>query len=143
MSDEYKITREEHINIYDGKKTLEKLRILSETKGLPESNHQSISDSKQSFTMELLNSLSPINEIIKLFQELEEQGYKIGVCSNSIRRTVLTALSKSELIHHCSVIVSNEDVKNSKPHPEMYWKSMSIMGAVSYTHLTLPTIYSV
>ena len=127
LDDEYKITREEHINIYDGKKTLEKLRILSETKGLPESNHQSISDSKQSFTMELLSSLSPIDEIIKLFQELEEQGYKIGVCSNSIRRTVLTALSKSELIHHCSVIVSNEDVKNSKPHPEMYWKAMSIM----------------
>jgi len=127
LSDEYKITREEHINIYDGKKTLEKLRLLSETKGLPESNHQSISESKQSFTMKLLNSLSPIGEIIKLFQELEEQGYKIGVCSNSIRRTVLTALSKSELIHHCSVIVSNEDVKNSKPHPEMYWKAMSIM----------------
>jgi len=127
LSDEYKITREEHINIYDGKKTLEKLRLLSETKGLPESNHQSISESKQSFTMKLLNSLSPIGEIIKLFQELEEQGYRIGVCSNSIRRTVLTALSKSELIHHCSVIVSNEDVKNSKPHPEMYWKAMSIM----------------
>ena len=127
LDDEYKITREEHINIYDGKKTLEKLRLLSKTKGLPESYHQSISDSKQSFTMELLSSLSPIDEIIKLFQELEEQGYKIGVCSNSIRRTVLTALSKSELIHHCSVIVSNEDVKNSKPHPEMYWKAMSIM----------------
>jgi len=130
LSDEYKITREEHINIYDGKKTLEKLRLLSETKGLPESNHQSISESKQSFTMKLLNSLSPIGEIIKLFQELEEQGYRIGVCSNSIRRTVLTALSKSELIHHCSVIVSNEDVKNSKPHPEMYWKTMSMMGCL-------------
>ena len=130
LSDEYKITREEHINIYDGKKTLEKLRLLSETKGLPESNHQSISESKQSFTMKLLNSLSPIGEIIKLFQELEEQGYRIGVCSNSIRRTVLTALSKSELIHHCSVIVSNEDVKNSKPHPEMYWKAMSMMGVL-------------
>lgn len=130
LSEEYRITREEHINIYDGKKTTEKLRMLTEVKGLPEKYHQCISDKKQSLTMELLTELKPIPEITKLFEELEAKGYKIGVCSNSIRRTVLTALSKSHLIHHCSVIISNEDVKNSKPHPEMYWKAMSIMGVL-------------
>lgn len=128
LSEEYRITREEHINVYDGKKTTEKLRMLTKAKGLPEKYHQCISDKKQSLTMELLAELKPIPEITRLFEELEAKGYKIGVCSNSIRRTVLTALSKSHLIHHCSVIVSNEDVKNSKPHPEMYWKAMSIMG---------------
>jgi len=130
LDDQYKITREEHINMYDGKKTLEKLRMLSEFKGLPTTDHARISDQKQVNTMKLLTEMQPIPEIVKLFQELEDQGYKIGVCSNSIRRTVLTALSKSQLIHHCSVIVSNEDVKNSKPHPEMYWKAMSIMGVL-------------
>ena len=130
LDDQYKITREEHINMYDGKKTLEKLRMLSEFKGMPTTDHSRISDQKQANTMKLLTEMKPIPEIVKLFQELEDQGYKIGVCSNSIRRTVLTALSKSQLIHHCSVIVSNEDVKNSKPHPEMYWKAMSIMGVL-------------
>jgi dTDP-glucose pyrophosphorylase len=28
------------------------------------------------------------------------------------------------------LIISNEDVKNSKPHPEMYWKAMSMMGVL-------------
>ena len=37
--------------------------------------------------------------------------YKIGVCS-SIRRTVLTTLSQIGLMEYCSVIMSNEDVKN-------------------------------
>ena len=73
----------------------------------------------------------PINTCaLELFQRLEDDGYTIGVCSNSIRRTVLTALSKSGLIEYCSVILSNEDVKNSKPHPEIYWKAMSMMGCL-------------
>tara|TARA_B100000780_G_scaffold160268_1_gene112018 strand:+ start:887 stop:1156 length:270 start_codon:yes stop_codon:yes gene_type:complete len=65
-----------------------------------------------------------------VFKNLENNNYKIGVCSNSIRRTVLTALAKTELMEYCSVILSNEDVKNSKPHPEMYWKAMSIMSVL-------------
>ena len=77
--------------------------------------------------MEKISALEPIDEIVKLFQELEQQNYLIGVCSNSIRRTVLTALAKTQLMEYCSVIISNEDVKNSKPHPEMYWKAMSMM----------------
>jgi dTDP-glucose pyrophosphorylase len=28
------------------------------------------------------------------------------------------------------LIISNEDVKNSKPHPEMYWKAISIMSCL-------------
>ena len=28
------------------------------------------------------------------------------------------------------LIVSNEDVKNSKPHPEMYWKAISTMSCL-------------
>ena len=130
LPDEYRITREEHINIYDGKKTLEKLDMLTSRKGLPIELHSEISDKKQELTIKLLNELKPIPEIKLLFKELEEQGFKIGVCSNSVRRSVLASLAKSELIHHCSVIVSNEDVKNSKPHPEMYWKAMSMMNVL-------------
>lgn len=51
-------------------------------------------------------------------------------CSNSIRRSVLTMLSKLGLIEYMDLIISNEDVKNSKPHPEMYWKAMSMMGVL-------------
>lgn len=124
----YYITEEEHINLYDGLKTTEKLQMLTERKNLPIKMHQKIWEDKQQVTMKKLGELKPIPKIIKLFQYLENNGYKIGVCSNSIRRTVLTALSASKLIQYCSVIISNEDVKNSKPHPEMYWKAMSIMS---------------
>jgi dTDP-glucose pyrophosphorylase len=39
-------------------------------------------------------------------------------------------LSKIGIIEYMDLIISNEDVKNSKPHPEMYWKSMSMMGVL-------------
>ena len=37
-------------------------------------------------------------------------------------------LSKVGLIEYFDLILSNEDVRNSKPHPELYWKAMSLMG---------------
>jgi hypothetical protein len=39
-------------------------------------------------------------------------------------------LSKFDIIDRFDLIISNEDVKNSKPHPEMYWKAMSMMGCL-------------
>ena len=130
LGEEYAISEKEHTNLYDGRKTFEKLELLTERKGLPQSSHKEIYDKKQSITMEKISDVKPIEEIVELFKELENQKYQIGVCSNSIRRTVLTALSKTALMEYCSVIISNEDVKNSKPHPEMYWKAMSIMSVL-------------
>ena len=127
LGEQYAISEKEHTSLYDGRKTFEKLDLLTERKGLPSSLHKEIYDKKQSITMTKISELKPIDEIVKLFQELEQQNYLIGVCSNSIRRTVLTALAKTQLMEYCSVIISNEDVKNSKPHPEMYWKAMSMM----------------
>ena len=130
LGEQYAISEKEHTNTYDGRKTFEKLKLLTEQKGLPTTLHNEIYYKKQSITMEKISALEPIEEITKLFQELEQQKYLIGVCSNSIRRTVLTALAKTQLMEYCSVIISNEDVKNSKPHPEMYWKAMSMMSVL-------------
>lgn len=125
--DRFAINDEEHRNLYDGRKTKEKLILLSERKGLKESSHQKIFDLKQKYTMEMMHTIKENDEHIELFKELSEQGYSIGVCSNSIRRTVLTAVSMTGLMEYCSVVLSNEDVQNSKPHPEIYWKAMSMM----------------
>lgn len=130
LSEKYEISPEDHRNIYDGRKTREKLQMLTEKKGLPIEDHDTVFEIKQKKTVEMMHNL-PINtHALELFQELENQGYLIGVCSNSIRRTVLTALAKSGLIEYCSVVLSNEDVKNAKPHPEIYWKAMSMMNCL-------------
>lgn len=127
LDDDYKIDRNEHINLYDGLKTYEKLEMLTLRKYLPRTLHDQIHENKQRYTLEMIRNLNPIDHIVELFKKLNEDGYAIGVCSNSIRRTVITALTSSKLIEHCSILLSNEDVKNTKPHPEIYWRAMTLM----------------
>jgi len=130
LGPEYAISEEDHINFYDGRKTYEKLQMLTDRKGLPFSRHEEISNHKQRITIQMISNLEPIDEIVELFKALEQKGYIIGVCTNSVRRTALTALAKTGLMQYCSVVMSNQDVKNSKPHPEMYWKAMSVLGVL-------------
>jgi HAD superfamily hydrolase (TIGR01509 family) len=127
LGEEYAVTEEEHRKIYDGRKTRDKLKILTEMKNFPASLHDEVFEKKQNLTKEMYKTLKPNKEIELLFSELESKGYKIGVCTNSMRKTALIALAKTNLIDYCSIILSNDDVHNPKPHPEIYWKAMSIM----------------
>jgi len=126
----YAITWEEHLSIYDGLKTNQKLDILHERKGLPKESFKRIWGDKQKYTLESLHKLNPSVQLQVCMDSLISQGYKIGVCSNSIRKTVLTVLSKFNIIDKFDLILSNEDVKNSKPHPEIYWKAISEIGVL-------------
>jgi len=126
----YAIDWNEHLSIYDGLKTTQKLQMLTERKGLPESSHELVWEAKQYWTLQMLKELKPNQTLQSVMNALVEDGYKLAVCSNSIRKTVLTTLSKLGIIEFMDLIISNEDVKNSKPHPEMYWKAISVMSCL-------------
>jgi HAD superfamily hydrolase (TIGR01509 family) len=127
--EQYVITWEEHLSIYDGLKTNQKLEIISNKKALPVNSYQRIWEKKQIFTSEALSDLKVMDHIKKCISGLSNDGYKIVCCSNSIRKTVLTVLSKLNIIQYFDLILSNEDVKNSKPHPEIYWAAISAMSS--------------
>lgn len=122
------ISESEHLSIYDGLKTNQKLHLLSKNKGLNIDLHEKIWNKKQELTIEAISKLNKDSNLIELFKTLRQNGYKLACCSNSIRRSVLVMLSKIGLIEYMDLILSNEDVKNAKPHPEIYWKAMSMMG---------------
>jgi len=126
----YVISEAEHLSIYDGLKTTQKLELLTKNKGLHPEFYDSIWYRKQHLTIEAISQLKLDERLIEIFKELRDKGYKLACCSNSIRRSVLVILSKIGLIEYMDLILSNEDVKNSKPHPEMYWKAMSMMGVL-------------
>jgi len=130
LGDKYKIEWEEHLSIYDGLKTNQKLELLTKLKGLPVESYKQIWDFKQKDTLNLLSNLKPSKQIINCLQSLNNDGYKIACCSNSIRKTVLTVLSKLGIIEYFDLILSNEDVLNSKPHPEIYWNAISKLNCL-------------
>jgi len=128
LGEKYMITWDEHLSRYDGLKTSQKLEMLTKDKDLPVELYDEVWINKQKLTIDKLKNLPQSEQLIECMNFLTNDGYKIAVCSNSIRKTVLTVLSKLGIIEYVDLIISNEDVKNSKPHPEMYWKAISIMS---------------
>jgi HAD superfamily hydrolase (TIGR01509 family) len=124
LPEEFKISWKEHLSIYDGLKTNQKLVILTKRKNLPTDLYEDVWKKKQQFTEQALFSLNRNEILIELFQYLKQKEFKIAICSNSIRNTILTVLNKFEIIDFIDEVISNQDVDNSKPHPEMYWKAM-------------------
>ena len=130
IDEKYVISESEHLLIYDGLKTNQKLELLTQYKGLTRDSYETVWNRKQQLTIEAVSKLQPDLEKIELFKKLRDIGYKLACASNSIRRSVLVMLSKIGIIEYMDLIISNEDVKNSKPHPEMYWKTMSMIGVL-------------
>jgi len=130
LGGQYAIEWNEHLSKYDGLKTNQKLEMLTKEKGLPVEMYAKVWDKKQKITLQKLRDLEQSSELIDCMERLYSEGYRLVVCSNSIRRTVLTVLSKLGIIEYFDLILSNEDVKTSKPHPEIYWKAMSMVGVL-------------
>ena len=130
LGPEYYIDWGEHLSKYDGLKTIQKLEMLTKEKGLPINKYDEIWKNKQRLTIEKIKNIKSSTQLKVCIDTLSKKGYKLVCCSNSIRKTILTVLSKLEIIEYFDLILSNEDVKNSKPHPEIYWKAISIMGVI-------------
>ena len=101
---------DEHLRVYDGLKTTEKLKMLTKNKNFPIDKQEEVWGLKQKFTLKALSNLSPDKDLVSTIKSLSERGFKLGCCSNSIRRSVLTILSKLGLIEYMDVVLSNEDV---------------------------------
>jgi HAD superfamily hydrolase (TIGR01509 family) len=125
LGSNYEISWSEHLSTYDGLKTMEKLRILSKDKGLPTDSYTRIWEDKQKYTLEYLKDVEPNYVLSNTLHKLVNEGYILAVCSNSIKTTIQLLINKLGLDSYINIIISNEDVKNSKPHPEMYWKVMT------------------
>ena len=127
---EYAFDWSEHLAVYDGLTTRQKLSLLSEKKGLPIKDHNKLWRKKQLITYEMLRSIEPDTRLQKVMSGLVEDGYKIGLCTNSIRKTAITVVAKLGLAEYMDFILSGEDIQNPKPHPEIYWTAISKMNVL-------------
>lgn len=124
----YQITREEHLAKYDGLPTRKKLQMLTNEKGLPEESHTTVWRLKQSETQDVIRSTIKENPaLIECMKSLCGK-YKIHCASNSVDETVYNVLKRLGILQYFDLFVSNEKVKNPKPHAEMYLKCMVDAG---------------
>lgn len=124
----YVISLDDQALIYEGLTTLGKLEILTKLKGLPKELYPKIWESKQKYSTELFRSLRIDDDLVSLFFHLKSTGTAIAVASNSIRATVDLCLSNLGISKYISLSLSNEDVSNPKPDPQIYLECMVRLG---------------
>lgn len=123
------ISRYDHLVTYDGLPTKTKLRMLSMERGLPEALHGFINEMKQIYTMEVIYAkCKPVFHHQFALSRLKAEGYRMAVCSNSIRNTIAMMLERAELLPFLEFFLSNQDVSAPKPAPDMYLKAIERMG---------------
>ncbi len=120
------ISRYDHLVTYDGLPTRKKLEMISIERSLSRKLHAFINELKQQFTMEIVNtSCKPRFYHEYALSKLKNDGYRLAVASNAVRNSVDTMLTKAVLIDYIEFSLSNQDVKNGKPDPEMYIKAIN------------------
>lgn len=123
------ISRYDHLVTYDGLPTKKKLEMLTMERGLPRALHDFINDMKQEFTFQLgYAKCKPTFNHQYALSNLKAQGYKMAACSNSIRKTMDVLFERAAIADYFDFYISNQDVKEPKPHPEMYVTAMSRLG---------------
>lgn len=125
----FTISRYDHLVTFDGLPTRKKLEMLTREKGLPEGLHALINELKQIYTMEIVHAqCRPTFSHEYALANLKSRGFRLGVASNSVRRSVVTMMEYAMLTPYLDFMLSNEDVPRGKPHPDIYLKAAELIG---------------
>jgi len=134
----FEISRHDHLVTFDGLPTKKKLDMLTMERGLPASLHSFLNELKQVYTTEAVHArCKPTFQHEFALSNLRSRGYRLAVASNSVRNTVELMMKKSALDQYLDLILSNQDVQQGKPSPEIYLKAMSLLGVAPKETLVL------
>jgi len=138
----YIIKEEDQRTTFEGLTTNQKLRILTDTRGLPEHYYDQIWKSKQEKSISFFNMLKKDEELIKIFTEIKNNNIKLAVASNSIKKTLEACLTSLGVISLVDFYISNEDGISPKPSPDMYNVCMNKLGASKNTTTVFEDSYT-
>lgn len=123
------ISRADHLASFDGLPTSKKLHMMSTERGLPRQLHQLIGQIKQQHTEALIYThCRPQFAQQFALARLQDAGYRIAVCSNSIRSSVAMMLGRADLLRYLDFFLSSEDIALPKPAPDIYRAAIERLG---------------
>ncbi len=122
------IKYEDHVKIFDGLPTIKKLNLIAKKKKISKKNFSKIQKFKQKSTLKLLKESVVYNiNTINLFKKLSKK-YKLAVATNAVKSTLDICLKNLKIKKYIDYKICNEEVKNSKPNPEIYFKIFMKFG---------------
>jgi beta-phosphoglucomutase len=124
------ISRKDHLSRFNGLSTKTKLNMLTNDGLLPLELHPLIESIKQDRTLRIAaQKCFPIVSHQIMMTRIKSSGLKIGLVTNSIRKSTEFMLEYAGLLKFMDVIVTNEDVSEGKPSPEGYLLAMKSVGS--------------
>ena len=124
------INYEEHLARFNGLPTSVKLSMLVSEGRIPEISKEYVAAVKQTWTLrQAANLCFPRIEHLIMFGLLKKAGLRLGVATNSIRESSVAMLGYAGLLNQLDVLVTNEDVLNPKPSPDVYVLAAEKLGA--------------
>lgn len=122
IDNKYKISIEDHLNIFDGLSTKAKINYLIEKRKFPKSKSKIVYDIKQKITNKLLTKEVSVDKtLIRDLNKLSKK-YKLALATNCIKKTMKQIIKNNKIEKYFNFTICNEDVKNPKPHSEIYLK---------------------
>lgn len=122
------MTPEEHTAEYNGLPTTVKVQRLIDAKRLCACKREVVIQTKQMLTERLIAGLGVDPTKRELVETLILDGYRVGAVSNAIRSTVVGLLDRLNLLPLMEVVISNEDVRATKPDPDGWLVAMRQLG---------------
>ncbi len=125
----YEISEEEHKTTFNGIPTKVKLKKLVEMGQVDRKDCEKIYNLKQELTIETIEeNAKHRSEKVQMIKSLKENGIKVACFTNSIRETATLMLLKTGVLNQLDLLITNQDVKKPKPHPEGYNKIVEEYG---------------
>ena len=115
----------EHEKEFDGMSTKRKIQKCISKGWISEDQGGRLFELKQALTLQRLPlTVKPRESLRLLLITLNNQGFRLFCCSNSVRKTLDTTLNLLGVRQFFEATYSNEDVENPKPSPEIYQLAM-------------------
>ncbi len=103
-----------------GRRAPEALGIMIAAHGLSDTVSQLIEETRVLFTALAAERLAPMPGLYELLEHIERRGLKKGVATSSGRGYLEAILNKFDLLPRFHLTLAAEDVRDGKPHPEIY-----------------------
>jgi HAD superfamily hydrolase (TIGR01509 family) len=108
----------------------------------PEANKVlEVSLSKTQKWREIITEELPIFPGMVDFIKKMEKDFALGIVSMAKREEIEYVLERADLAGCFSVIISSDDVKNCKPHPECYQKGFNALDSYRIRRQHLPMVH--
>jgi len=123
----HQIDYNDHLKIFDGLPTTEKLKILNKKKIIPKNKFKKIIEYKNFYTNLEISKTKFDKKVYEIFKSFSKN-YKLAIASNAVRETLNICIKKLKIKNFLSFSISNKEILNAKPHPEIYLRCFVEMG---------------